>query len=178
MLTVDSADIVELAAKFDATASEFSKAFSVALRKTAKWMKSKAVKDLSPLLNIKQSVLRRRVKPLRVRKSKDGSNIAVFFGLNPVPWTSLGAKQTKSGVVAQGGRSRRGAFLARGRGAALGKKRVFERKGKGRLPILQVRENINDKSVSYISGSLVSDDEIREAFIKYLESEIKWQTRG
>lgn len=173
-LDIDGDSLGRVALDLAATEDQVKKALNSALGKMAAWLKAKSVRDLSPHLGIQQKVLRRRLKSFRLGRNRDGSEITVWYGLDPIALIYLQARQTKAGVKASGGRFVRGGFIARGRG---GNEQVFKREGKGRLPIEKQTAGIKDRAETYIEDRLLGTDEFDAQFLKFFTHELKWRTQ-
>jgi len=193
LIDIDTDQLVGLVARLDATKQQFDKAFNSTIRKMAKWCQSRSIKDLSSQLGIPPSVLRRRIKPIRFARSKDGTTVDVFYGLANISWIHLKAKQNAAGVRAGGGRFRKSAFIATANSAT----QVFERDGRFRRRevnrkigggvvtcvvrrvegIRKVTEDIKDPAQLYIEDKLLASDEFNAQFLKTFEHELKWQIR-
>lgn len=162
--------VLELAA----TEAQAEKALNTTLVKMASWLRSKSVKGLSKELAIQQKVLRRRLKSFRLKRRSGGSEITVWYGLDPIALIYLQARKNKQGVKAYGGRFVQSAFIASGRN---GKSQVFKRRGKERLPVDKQRAEIEDKANTFIEDQLVGTEEFEARFFKTFEHELQWRTR-
>lgn len=172
-LDVSALGIDRLVSEFAATEQQIEKALNSTLVKMASWLRTRSVRGLSKELAIQQKVVRRRLKSFRLKKSPDGSSIAVWYGLDPVAMIYLGARQTKRGVTA-GKHKRDSAFIAKGQN---GNRQVFKRQGSARLPIEKQVLDINDKAETYLEDRLIGAAEFEAQFFRVLEREMKWRTR-
>ena len=135
------------------------------------------MRGLSQHLAVQQKVIRRRLKSFRLQRKAGGSEITVWYGLDPIALIYLKAKQNKrpgGGVRAYGGRFVKSAFIAAGKN---GKEQVFKRRGKARLPVDKQRADIEDKAGTYIEDQLVGTAEFEARFFKTFEHELQWRTR-
>ncbi len=173
-LQIDAAGVNQLALNLAATEQQAKKALRSTLNKMAAWVRTRSMKGMSKALQIQQKIIRRRLKAVKFRDTPDGGAAKVWFGLNPVGMIYLGAKQTSSGVSAQGGRQVKGAFIAQGKG---GGRQVFKRVGKARLPIQKQTAKIQQPSEQYIEKGVLTSAEFEAQFWKTFEHELKWQTR-
>lgn len=172
-LEVSTLGIERLVLDLNATEKQAEKALRSTLVKMASWLRTRSVRGLSKELEIQQKVLRRRLKAFRLKKSADGANITVWYGLDPVALIYLGARQTSSGVTA-GRHKRKSAFIAKG---SNGNKQVFKRRGKARLPIDKQVLDINNKAETFLEDRLIGSSEFETYFMTVLERELKWRTR-
>lgn len=157
-----------------ATEAQANKALNSTLVKMASWLRAKSVKGLSGALAIQQKVIRRRLKSFRLQRKAGGSEITVWYGLDPIALIYLQAKQNKGGVKAYGSRFVQSAFIANGRN---GNRQVFKRRGKGRLPLDKQRADIEDRASTYIEDQLVGAAEFEARFFKTFEHELQWRTQ-
>jgi hypothetical protein len=129
---------------------------------------------LSKELQILQRVIRRRLKAVKFRQTKDGGMAKVWYGLDPVAMIWLGAKQNSTGVTAQGGRTVAGGFIATMKN---GHKGVFKRRGTARLGINEQAAAIQTPAERYIADAVIFAGRFEAQFWKTFEHELKWQTR-
>lgn len=159
--------------ELNATEAQAEKALTSTLMKMSKWLRTRSAQGLSKELAVTQKVLRRRLKTMRLSKSIDGPSITVWYGLDPISVIYLGARKTKAGISA--GKHRfPGAFISAGKN---GKKQVFKRRGKSRLPIEKQVLDIQDRANVFIEDKLVGAAEFESQFLKTFEHELKWRTR-
>jgi hypothetical protein len=170
---ISSGDLQRLVLDLVATEAQAKKALNSTLRKMATWLKTRSLKGLSKTLQIQQKVMRRRLKSFRLKSTATGSSITIFYGLNPVALIYLQAKKGGGGIVASGGRSVSGGFIAKTPG---GGQQVFKRIGSARLPIAKQSADVQEPSENYLEHQL--DAAAFEAqFFKTFEHELQWQTR-
>lgn len=172
---LDAQDLDRVALQIVQTEAQAQKALTSTLRKMANWLRARSVKGMSAELAIQQKIIRRRLKATRLKKSARGSEIGVWFGLNPVALVYLQAKQDKrkgGGVRAAGGRFVKGAFIARMPGEHRG---VYSRRGKARLPIDQEAAEIESKTHDFIEHQTIDSAAFEAQFWKTFEHELKWQ---
>lgn len=146
-----------------------------AMRSTAAKMqtytRSRSARELGDELKIKRSVVRRRIR-LRPRKYNGASvDAPVWYGLNAVSLIDLGAKKTRGGVRAMAGRYVPGAFIARGRSGTF---QVFKRRGRERLPLDRMREDISENAERYLQR-MIDAAEYGQRFIDIFAREIEWR---
>lgn len=171
---VGALDFAPLIAELGATEAQARKALRTTLSKMAAWLRAQSVKELSKELQVAMRVIRRRLKAVKFRASKDGGAATVWYGLDPVGLIWLGAKQTSSGVTAQGGRIVEGGFIATMKN---GHKGVFKRRGTARLRIDEQAASIQTPAEKYVADLVVFSARFEAQFWKTFEHELKWQTR-
>lgn len=173
-LVVDAPDLRNVITDLAGTEAQVQKALNSTLGKMAAWLRTISAKGLSKELAIQQKVIRRRLKLFRLHRNADGSEIKVWYGLDPVALIYMQAKQNKQGVRAYGGRFVKSAFIADGRNS---NRQVFKRRGKERLPLDKQRAEIADKASVYIEDTLLGTAEFEAQFYKIFEHELQWRTR-
>lgn len=173
-IDIDAVGLQAMAAEVGATQAQLEAAMRSTYGRMGRWARTRAVRGLSPRLNIQQKILRRRVRHFRLQHGVSGQGGAkVWFGLKPVRFSHLRPVQTARGVRAAGGRFEEGAFIVR-RGNS---QKVFKRTGPGRLPIREVEVDISEQSQVYIEDNLVGSPEFEEQFFRTLQHELRWRTR-
>ena len=115
-LQVDAVGLQQAARELGATGAQVQQALRSTVGKMTRWARMRSVRDLGKGLVVPQKVLHPRVKARRLRRTARGAESGVWYGLNPVALIRLGARQTRTGVSARGGRKVDGAFIARARG--------------------------------------------------------------
>ena len=81
----------------------------------------------------------------------------------------LGARRTRAGVSAKGGRHIEGAFIAQAR---RGKRQVFRRKGRARLPIAVQTARIEAQTTDYLENDLSGSRDFEQQFRQVFEHEL------
>lgn len=177
-LGLDASALQQTVINLQATEDQARKALNSTMSKMAAWVRTRSVRGLSDTLKIPQNVLRKRLRTFRMQGRlshalSDGS-MKVWFGLNPVPWSSLKPRATRSGgVTAIGGRHDAEAFIAK-----YGKhEQVLKRIGKARNPLQVVRADIADPSFSYIERSVIESAAFYAQFMVVFERELRWRTQ-
>lgn len=168
-IDVEIAGGQQIVEELQATHKQVEAALRSTVRKVAGWLRTRAYRGLAPALDIPIKVLRRRLKTFALKTSPDGTQMTLWFGLNPVGLIYLGAKQTKAGVTAYK-RKVPGGFIAKGQ--------VFKRTGKGRLPIERQAADVQDQAQIYLEDELLADADVERRFFQVFESELKWRTRN
>lgn len=171
-LDVSVDGLTDIAATLAATEKQARAALASTLPKMAAWVRARSVPGLSAAAGIPQRVVRRRMKSLRLTKNSAGSEITVWYGLNPVALIYLQAKQNGSGVKATGGRFVSSGFIAAPRN---GKRQVFKRRSNARLPIEKQVAEIEDKATTYLEDKLIGTAEFNDRFMTVFERELRWR---
>lgn len=148
-LDIDSDQLQRIADEFGASEKDLRLAFSRALSRTSRTLRTMARKYLREGLELRAaSVLKARLRLARYRAKGSGMGAArLWVGANDLPATAFKGKprETSRGVRV-GGRTFDGAFVGTGRDS--GQQMVFKRKGHKRLPIyretVSVQEEMND----------------------------------
>jgi len=139
-----------------------------ATRKTLRWARALAVREIRAETGLPAAILRDRII-LRLTNNKDRARL--FFGLRPVPATRLHPRQGKAGVKTKGGGLLSSAFLV-DLGAYDG---VFKRVGKERYPLAYQRVFFHKQAERVIRGTIMPG--WRDVYLKNLEQELRWRTR-
>lgn len=166
-LNISEQGIAQIVDELGATQNQCAKALVSTLSKMARWLQTRTTKGLSAELQIKQKIIRRRLKKTSIVSTANGYAIKLWYGLNDISLIHLGARETKKGVTA-GKHKVSGAFIAKGQ--------VFKRTGKARLPIEKQVVIIQKQANDYLEGA-ISQRDFDTQFFKTFEHELKWQMR-
>lgn len=172
-LRIEAPGLGAVVAELGATEKQVEAALRSTLGKMAAWMRVLSIRGLSKQLQVSAKVMRRRLKAFKLRKTADGSSVAVWYGLDPIALIHLGARQTRAGVTA-GKHKRPSAFIARGANES---RQVFKRTGKPRLPIEKQTLSIQEKAEAWIEDALIGGPEFERKFMAFFEHELKWRTQ-
>lgn len=163
-----------------ATPKQVDRAMSSTFAKLARWLTTKSIRELAKHLKLPQKEVKRRLRTFRLSRVAGGQGVRVWYGLDPMGMIHLGARQTKEGVTAYGGRFVKSAFIARGRagqgGPADTNKQVFVREGRTRLPIKKVTVALGDDAQRYIEDHILGGYDFTQQFYTIFERELKWRT--
>lgn len=173
-LEIDAAGLQQAAHALGATGAQVQQAMRSTLGKMSRWARTRSARELSAGLAVPQKVLRPRIKVRGLRRTARGAETGIWYGLNPVALIRLGARQTRTGVSARGGRRVDGAFIAQARG---GKQQVFRRKGRERLPIAVQTAAIEEKAADYLQHDLAESRAFEQQFRRVFEHELQWRMR-
>lgn len=135
-LKADAAALRRIADQFGASEQDLRKAYSRALSKTSRALRTQARKDLRQGLKLRAAaVLNARLQIKRIKASKRGLGGAMLWaGTNDMAATAFKGRPRQGATGASvGDKSFKGAFVGTGQGS--GAALVFRRRGKDRLPI-------------------------------------------
>lgn len=171
-LQIDADQLNRISIDLAATEQQAEKALNSTLPKMAAWLRGRSMKGLPAAVNVQAKIIRRRLKTFRLSRRAGGSEITVWWGLDPVALIYLKAKKTAGGVSAYGGRFVPSGFIARGQNDNV---QVFKRRGKSRLPIDKQTAPIADKANTYIEDNLLGTAEFEARFFQIFERELQWR---
>lgn len=129
-------------------------ALNYALRRTASRLRALSTRGLKTELELeKTSVLRKRLRSIKLRKGAQGDGVKLWYGLNdmPVSWFKGKPTQTATGAEFRGQKFP-GAFVARSQ--FKNKDTIFKRKGAARLHIAEQLLAIEDKTRVFIEDRI------------------------
>ena len=165
----DKAGLQRAAQELGATDAQVLQAVRSTISNMARWARSRSVRELAGGLVVPQEILRPRIKAQRLQRTATGAEAGVWYGLNPVALIRLGARRTRAGVSAKGG-----AFIAQAR---RGKRQVFRRKGRARLPIAVQTARIEAQTTDYLENDLSESRDFEQQFRQVFEHELTWRMR-
>ncbi|WP_291329062.1 hypothetical protein [Desulfovibrio sp. UCD-KL4C] len=146
------------------SSEHFHKAMFIAIKKTARWAQTVAAKNIKADTGLPSKKIKERMRMFR-----RGNTMRLYFGLNPIPVSSLNPKQTKKGVSAKGGVNIPGAFIVdNGDGVA-----VFKRRGSEAYSIEFQRVYFDVEAMRVIQADI--EPHLQDKFYEILEHELKWQ---
>lgn len=166
-------NLKELAAagkQLEASEKQVRAALSRALQRTATTLRTMSARGLKSELELRTiGLLRKRLKSLKVRATKDGG-ITLWYGLNDMPasWFK-GTPRKTSGGASHRGHEVDGAFV--GRSKFKNRKTILKRTGKARLPIAEQNLPVEDKAVVFIEDNIF--DQTEEIFWKHFSRDLK-----
>lgn len=168
---IDWQDLLRIGEELQASDKQIKFAMSRALRRTEASLRKLSSKGLPPLLGLRTaSVLRKRLKSIKMRAGAGEAGVTLWYGLNPLPVSSFKGrpKQTNDGAEFRGTRFD-GAFVAKSK--AKGKQTIFKRKDKERLPIIEQTLPIEDKAVVYIEDEIF--DQVIDIFWQHFQRDLR-----
>lgn len=162
---IDFSQLIGVADELQASEKQIKFAISAALKRTATTLRTMAARGLKSELQLRTiSLLRKRLKTLKLRAARDSSEISLWYGLNDMPasWFKGRPKRTKTGAEMRG-QQIAGGFVAKS--SFKGRQTIFKRKGKERLPIAEQNLEIEDSARVYIEDQIF--DQTQEIFWRY-----------
>lgn len=165
-------DLSQLRAAGDelqASEKQIKFALSAALNRTATTLRTLSARGLKSELELRTiSLLRKRLKAMRLRMGADG--VQLWFGLNDMPasWFKGTPKRTSGGASVRG-REFAGAFVARSQ--FKNRRTVFKRTGKARLHIEEQNLPVEDKAIAFIEDRIF--DQTEEVFWKHFMRDLR-----
>lgn len=172
MLTfdVDDVEVKQLITELGATEKQVSLAFNRALRRTAGTLRKESQKGLKGLLQLRNAkAIRRRLKTLKLKRKKGAFEIKLWFGTNDLAVSAFKGSPRKT---AKGAAFRKeqidGGFIGRARD---GKKTIFKRVGKARMPITEAQLPISDEMETYLEDEIFV--RIPALFSKYFSADLR-----
>lgn len=174
-LDIDGAQLKQIADEFAASEKDLRRAFSRALSRTSRTLRTQARKDLRAGLELRAaSVLkaRLRLKRYKARGARLGSAM-LWVGTNDMAADAFKGKprETASGARV-GSRAFEGAFVGTSRGS--GRSMVFKRRGRKRLPIYRETVPVADDMQEIMERQVF--DQAQRVLIKNFRAELRART--
>ena len=165
----DNHETDDIIAAFEATKIQVETALMRALNKTALWLKSQSVKEISKEKALKQKLIRKRLHVLK--SNRKPLVVRVIASLHGVKAHQMGhLRQTRTGAKA-GKRHFKGAFVAT---MPTGHTGIYKRKGRKKLPIREVVFPLEPVASNVIKA--VTDDKAAQQFNKLFTHEMQFIT--
>lgn len=144
-MTLDVSDQAEeIQALVDTTSKQLAVAVHRAMIKAATWLKTHSIRELGAELGVKQEPLKQR---FNIYPKKSAGEVRLWIGLEPIGVHRLGNPKVSREGVRVNSKEYEDAFIAPMKSKhAL----VFRRRGKERLPIDLVDEDIDKQAVEVI----------------------------
>lgn len=172
---IDLAQLRAAGAELQATDKQVKLALHYALNRTATTLRTMAARGLRSELELRTiNLLRKRLKTLKLRASKDGSGAQLWFGLNDMPasWFKGRPKQTATGAAMRG-QEFAGAFVAKSK--FKGRLTVFKRTSDKRLHIAEQNLPVSDAATVFIEDKIF--DQTEQIFWRYFTRDISARVR-
>lgn len=172
---IDADQLWAVGEELKATDQQVLFALSVALRKTATTLRTLSARGLKSNLELRTiGLLRKRLKNL---KFKTGAwyKVSLWYGLNDMPasWFKGTPKKTASGAAMRG-QEIAGGFVAKSK--FKGRKTIFKREGKERLPIEEQNLLVEDRAIVFIEDEIFTQTE--EIFWKFFKRDLNARVNG
>lgn len=175
MLSVDinEAQVDQIAREFAATPNQIKDAYSKALTRTSGTLRKAIVPGLVSELGLKNGkMLRRRLK-LYKNRGANRSSVKIWVGAGGMHYSDFKGRwvRTRQGIKV-GDDLIIGGFA--GTSAFTGRREVFTRKGRDRLPLKLEKKAISGRVVAFLDENVFID--IEAIFFKHFQHEIKART--
>lgn len=172
---IDTTQLRAVADELQASEKQVRAAFSRACQRTATTLRTRAARGLASELQLRTiSLLRNRLKSLRLRSQAEG--VQLWFGLNDMPasWFKGRKRQTAAGAEVRG-QTIQGGFVARSK--YKGRLTVFKRKSGERLPIVEQGLPVEDQAVVFIEDEIFVQTEsiFMDNFMRELRARVRYQ---
>ena len=177
---VDFSQLIQVADELQASERQIQLAISAALKRTATTLRTMSARGLKTELQLRTiSLLRNRLKSLKLRASRNGSEISLWYGLNdmPVSWFKGRPKRTATGAEMRGQKFE-GGFIAKS--TFKGRRTIFKRAGKERLPIVEQSMQVEDSAKVYIEDEIFEKTQeiFWRNFVRDLNARVKYNIGG
>lgn len=164
-------DIDQIIRQMRGTESQVQVAAMRALNKTALWLKSQSVKEISTQKKLQQKIIRDRLNIIKASKSSlKALVVASLYGIK----ASLIGNMRQTSTSAKAGKMEfKGAFVAT---MPTGHRGIFKRKRASRLPIREVVLPLEPVASNIIKGLV--DSGTADKFIQYFRHELGFILKG
>lgn len=166
---IEWSQLREVATDLQASEKQFKAALSRACNRTAATLRKMSASGLKNELQLRTlSVLRKRLKSIKLRSKQTG--VVLWYGLNDLPVSSFKGRVSKSKDGASfRGHEFKGAFVAKS--GIKGKRTVFKRTVKDRLPIAEQLMPIKDQADIFIEDEIFT--QVEEIFWKNFRRDLE-----
>lgn len=170
---IDMEGVAALAAELKATEKNVRMSISRALRRTAGTIRVRSSKGLMSELQLRRAgEIRKRLRELKLRSNRAGSEIGLWYGLNDMRVSSFkGSPSENSGGASFRGQNFSGAFVGKNRA---GRRTIFKRVGAARLPIAEQTLPVKDQMEIFIEDVIFPD--LGEIFMKNFAADLRART--
>lgn len=172
---IDADGLGEVARELGATDLQVRYALTRALRRTEASLRKLSSKGLTRELQLRTATaLRKRLKSIRLRSKGKGGEVALWYGLNPLPVSSFKGRPKEDGTGAwMNDFYFKDGFVAHS--SYKGRRTIFKRQGKPRLPIAEQTITIYDDAIVYIEDEIFVQTE--EIFWQHFRRDLKARVR-
>lgn len=175
--TIDTTQLQAVADELRASEKQIAFAISRACQRTATTLRAQAARGLASELQLRTiSLLRNRLKSLRMRAEAGGGDAQLWFGLNDMPasWFKGTPKQTATGATVRG-QTFDGGFVAKSK--FKGRRTVFKRAGKARLAITEQTLAIEDQALIFVEDQIFDKTEaiFWKHFMRDIQARVKYR---
>lgn len=168
---LDWEQLHRLGEELQATDKQVKYAMSRAMRRTEATLRRLSSKGLTQELQLRTaSVLRQRLKSIRMRANASTQEMGLWYGLNALPVSSFKGRPQSTGTGASFRDTEfEGAFV--GKSKIKNKRTIFKRKGEERLPIIEQQLPIEDKAIVFIEDEIF--DQVLDIFWKNFDRDLR-----
>lgn len=174
---IDARGLQQVAFELDATDTQVRYALTRALRRTEASLRKLSSKGLTKELQLRAATaLRRRLKSIKLRSRGKSGEVALWYGLNPLPVSSFKGRPKEDPAGAfMGEFFFDGGFVARS--TYKNRNTIFKRQGKKRLPISEQTIAINDDAIVFIEDEIFVQTEqiFWQHFKRDLQARVKYK---
>ena len=173
---IDASELRRVGDELQASEKQIKFALSAALKRTATTLRTMSARGLKSELELRTiNLLRKRLKTLKLRASKSGDGVELWYGLNDMPasWFKGTPKQNSKGASMRG-QQFDGGFVAKSK--FKGRRTVFKRTGKGRLHIQEQNLAVEDRAIVFIEDEIFeqADRIFWKHFMRDLNARVKY----
>jgi hypothetical protein len=167
-LEIEASDLLKAGEELGASVKQVKFAFSRATRRTAATLRRMSERGIKSEMELRSiTYIRKRLRSIKIRQGKDGS-VGLWYGLNdmPIPEFKGTPKETATGATFRS-LNVKGGFVAKDR---RGRKTIFKREGKARLPITEQLVPVKDRLDVFIEDRIF--DEVEQIFWKHFMQDL------
>lgn len=174
---IDAEQLGEVARELGATDVQVRYALNRALRRTEASLRKLSSKGLARELQLRTAMaLRKRLKSIRLRSKGKGGEVALWYGLNPLPVSSFKGRPKEDGSGSwMNDFYFKDGFVAKS--TYKGRRTIFKRAGANRLPITEQTITIHDDAIVYIEDEIFVQTEsiFWQHFRRDLKARVQYQ---
>jgi len=170
---INAVQLQDIINSLQASEKQIRLAVNRAISRTAASLRVRSSKGLQKELQLRSAAdIRRRLKTIKVKKSRGTNDLILWFGANDLPISALkgSARKTEEGASFRD-KSFSGAFISKNR---KGKQTIFKRLQAKRLPVAEQTYPVADKIQTFVEDEIFS--ELPEIFFKFFEQDLRART--
>lgn len=168
---IDYSQLRRVGDELQASEKQIRNALNTALNRTATTLRTMSARGLKSELQLRTiGLLRKRLKTMKLRMSKDGSGAQLWYGLNDMPasWFKGRPKNNATGAAMRG-QQIDGGFVAKSK--FKGRQTIFKRTSKARLHIEEQNLEVEDRAIVFIEDEIF--DQTEAIFWKYFTRDLR-----
>lgn len=153
-----------------ATEKQVGQAYSRALQRTAATLRRMSSTGLRTELGLRNAkALRKRLRTIKLRRGRNLQAVTLWYGTNDLPVSAFKGtpKKTRTGASFRGVEFP-GAFIAKGKD---GKRSIFRRRGRDRLPIVEQTMPVKDEIDVFLEDEIF--DQVGDIFFRHFASDLR-----